>query len=291
MDECVKHLPALRVACTDNSSENLRYGFHNSRPGSARRTLPLEYLRVKKKFIGWSAAMLPNVTNLWLQGPLDNVAEFLGFQNVTTLKLCEVNPADTMKLLSECRGRLRELTIFTLNSNEWFTYDPHKIFFLCPKLHKMDWNAEVNTGRPDLYPVFAENFEYLRQFEFYSPLLRFPSSMVTHVLKAQNLDFFGIINLKLSVEDLADLTSCLKNKTILQNLRDFKLTYGEEEVSHELIKFLKLLPCYAPRLQKLSCFNGTREFLYELRNANIGNLAIPGFEFEMNNDFDDLLEG
>jgi hypothetical protein len=291
MLECVKHLPALRVACSDNSSDSMRYGFHNSRLDVPNKTLALEALRVKKKFNGWTAATVTNVTNLWLQGPLENVDEFLSFPNLTTLKLCEVNPADTTKILSECRGRLRELTIFTMSPNEWFTYDPHKVFFLCPKLQKMDWNAEINLGRPDLYPVSAENFENLRQFEFYSPLVRFPSSMVTHILKAKNLEEFGIINIKLSAEDIVEVTNCLKRQEILQNLREFRLTYGEEVVSQQLINFLKLLPCYAPRLRKLTCFSGTRDFLFELRNANIGNLNIPGFEFEMNNDFDDLLDG
>jgi hypothetical protein len=297
MDECVQHLPALRVACTDNSSDNMRYGFHNMRPSAEDRVLPLECLKLKKKFNGWTVATVPNVTTLWLQGPLDNVSEFLGFQNLSVLKFCEVNPADMMKILSECRGRLKELTVFTLSPNEWFTYDPNKIFHLCPKLEKIDWNAEVNAGRPDLYPVSQENFEHLRQFEFYSPLVRFPSTMVTHVLKAENLSYFGICNLKLSVDDVKELTALLKSKAILQNLTEFRLTYGEESVCHELIYFLKILPVYAPRLKILSCYSGTREFLYELNNSNIENLRIPGFEFEtrrfdeIEDMLDDLLEG
>ncbi|XP_059491094.1 uncharacterized protein LOC132205801 [Neocloeon triangulifer] len=292
MQECLRHLPLLRVCCSDNSVDTIRAGVFDlhSFQGLAQPALYLETAKIVGAF---DFRLVPSLINLRFEEPVNIfVYDFSNLFNLRVLHLSCVKGLFVIEVLSYCGSQLEELTIFSTSHAE--RVDPFEIFSLCPQLRKLDFNMNISIANVETSSasVNQSNFNRMTSFEFHSSSDSFPSKLIFYILSAPNIEHFCVYNdLSIVPDSLIYLSDLLVKGHILQMFRIFQFGCQSEQVQPELIRFLCLLPSYAPKLKLLTCSSASREFANQLSDSLLPNITLSEFDFEGPFDQDEELEG
>ncbi|XP_065347954.1 uncharacterized protein LOC135944731 isoform X2 [Cloeon dipterum] len=311
VNECLLHLPRLRICCTDNSHLTLASGFHEIHfLYQPMKTLPLEYLRLSK--VAFPFELTPCLWNLWIENTREY--DFAKCPPVDTLYLIHNSCLVDHLALNTFGDWLHELFINS-RTNE---FDPFDLFMTCTQLRKavfqfktriipeanegmseaaryLDDRSGIFKANPPQHPqndsrVFLSFFQHLRYFFYQHESSKLSSEFVTHVLQAPKLEYFLVYDdLLLQPEDLLLLTRLLTERKILQELQHFEFGWKSREHCDIFEKFLAQLPVYAPKLKFLKC-RVSEEMFNQLYYSVLPLLKIPNFFYNIPLKFDSDME-
>ncbi|XP_059472681.1 uncharacterized protein LOC132195013 [Neocloeon triangulifer] len=239
--DCMEHLPRLQY-CSGGEEH------HNYRPYEGNRKLSMKEIDVLG---GFDFELVPFLEKLKLTGPDLNIPchSFRLLSNLTVLDLLGFETSNTSDVLTHCGDKLHELFVRNWSENGM---DPYEVFFKCPQLRTLKISeCSVFRGESTFQSqMVAKHVKHLKHFEYMTPF--FPPDFLAFVLAAPDLEIFSSYkDWNLSSMVLARLSVELVEGCILQNLKliNFENYNGRPNACVEFVKFLKLLPFYAPALQ------------------------------------------
>ncbi|XP_059481441.1 uncharacterized protein LOC132200194 isoform X2 [Neocloeon triangulifer] len=278
MKECLKHLPLLRICCSDNTDDTMCHGTIRIDTGDGPFNLETADLEC---FFDYTRT--PFLKNLKLMTPtyFRNHNNVDSLHHLKVLHLHDVRSHFTVpQVLAECGSRLEELTICTSAG----PVDPFEVFSLCPRLKKLVFK-QLNLTETDQSSALLNesHFSSMETFKCSITTGSFPTQCIDLILLAPNLEHFSLCLYDISSNFHASfprLLDALVNGRALQKLRTFK--FGScHRSSPELLNFLCLLPIHAPKLKLLKCVPASEELKNQLLDSMLSQISIPDFHFEI----------